>query len=943
MADAGRHPNIRILTNTEVVDIEGRPGAFTVTLQKHPRFVEEDLCTGCRTCQSFCPVLMPNPFDEGLGEARAISVWCPQAVPAVAYVERERCLHFQGKCGICLTVCKNNAVNFQQKRKRGKVNVGAIVITAGYEVFKPLKGPYGYGEFKNVVTSIEYERITNSTGPTGGEILRRSDYRVPHKIAWIQCVGSRDLKFGRSYCSAFCCTYAIKQALVTKDHHPNIETVIFHNDIRTFGKGFEDLFNRALSRGVRFVRSRPPLLRENPENGNIIVSYVDQDRLIREEFDMVVLSVGVVPAPGNRDLGRILGLEVNEHGFFEIPPFYPLEGADGKGIYVGGNSVFPMDIPDTICSSGAAAASAAELLASQRGSLAVKKQYPPERSVEGEEPRIGVFVCHCGTNIAGVVDVREVVQYVRGLKGVVYAENQLISCSNEGLRRITDLIKERGLNRVVVAACTPRTHEQIFREALREAGLNPYLLEMVNIREHCSWVHSMDKKEATEKAKELLRMAVSRARDLAPLKEPSLKVNPRALVLGGGLAGMTASLSLARQGFEVYLVERERELGGNLRHLHYTLGGGDPQKLLQNLRQRVEDEERIKLYLGYELSDFSGYVGNFKSVLVPVGGDGDQVEIEHGALIIATGGKPLEPSEYHYGESERVLTQLELERMIATTGIPEGIRTVVMIQCVESRNEKRPYCSRICCGEAVKNGLKLKEMRPDLKVVVLYRDMRTYGFLEDYYRKAREKGVLFLPYDPERKPEVELEGDGFKVRWWMPTLGQDFELVADLLVLSVPVVPDGNRELAQRLGLPSTGEGFFMEAHPKLRPVDFGTDGIFLCGMAHYPKYISETIAQAKTAALRAAVLLSQEEIRGSGAVCEVIEGLCIGCGACVEACAYGAIRLIEVKGGKKAQVNPVLCRGDGLCSARCPTGAIRLNHFTDEQIMDQVDALFEA
>jgi len=940
MADAGRHPNIRILSNSEVVEIEGEPGNYTVTILRWPRYVDESKCTGCRTCESFCPEVMPNPFDEYLGTTKAIGVWCPQAVPAKAYIEREKCIYFIGKCTICEAVCKNKAIDFKQKRVRGKVRVGAIIIATGYEVFKPEGGTYGYGVFENVFTSLEYERVLSASGPTQGEILRRSDKKVPHKIAWIQCVGSRDLRNGKSYCSATCCGYAIKQAMVTKNHHPNIETVIFHNDIRTFGKGLEELYERAKRMGVRFIRGRSPLIKENPKNHNLIVTHLSHGKLIEEEFEMVILSVGILPQRTNRKMSELFGLELNHHGFFEVSPFYPLE--DGKrGIFVSGNTIAPMDIPDTICSTSAVAAQVAELLAPARGSLAVKKEYPPERPVGDEEPRIGVFVCHCGSNIAEIVDVKEVVRYVKTLKGVVYAEDQVVSCSNEGLTRITQLIKEHSLNRVVVAACTPRTHEQVFREALKEAGLNPYLLEMVNIREHCSWVHPLEKEEATQKAKELMRMAVWRARELEPLQEPFFGVTKSALVLGGGLAGMVAALSLARQGFEVYLVEKEKDLGGNLLEIHFTLEGEEVMPFLKRLINEVESEERIKVFKGYKLSSLSGYVGNFISTIES--SEGEKIELSHGVVIIATGGKPLKPTEYEYGKSTVILTQRELEEKIAKGELPKKLKTVVMIQCVQARDEERPYCSRICCGQAIKNILKLKESFSDVQIMVFYRDMRTYGFIEDFYREARGKGVLFIRYDLERKPQVELRDGKLKVKALESVLKREIEVEADLLVLSVPVDARGNLELSQQLGLPLSSDGFFMEAHIKLRPVDFTVDGFFLCGMAHYPKFIPETIAQAKSAALRAALILSQDQLKGSGVVCEVREDLCMGCGACVEVCSYRALQLVEVKKDlKKVQCNAVLCRGDGLCSSVCPTGAIRLRHFTEEQMLSQIDSLME-
>ena len=656
---------------------------------------------------------------------------------------------------------------------------------------------------------------------------------------------------------------------------------------------------------------------------------------------MVVLSVGIDAGEDNKSLARVMGLELDEHGFCRSDPLSPGEIAGRPGIFPAATFTGPMDIPDAISSAGGAGAMAAQSLSSQRGTLTQAKVYPQERATEEEQLRIGVFVCHCGTNIAGVADTAALAEYATTLSDVVHCEEQAISCAADSLEKITEVIKEKGLNRVVVAACTPRDHEAVFREALREAGLNVYLLDMANIREHCTWVHSQNKEEATEKAKDIIAMSVARTRNLSPLQELELPVNKNGLVLGSGLAGMKAALSLARQGFEVYLVEKEKELGGNLINVHYTLEGMKVKPFLSKLKNEVESEKNIRVFLGYELKSFAGHVGNFRSTLVSVDPPDVPIELEHGIIIVATGGKPLQPVEYRYGESKKVVTQQELEGMIVANTLPADLKQVAFIQCVGARNEERPYCSRICCGQALKNALKLKELNEKLDISIFYRDMRAYGFREDYYLKAREKGILFIQYEPDRKPDVTVNGDDLSLTYYDSTVTMTGEINPDLLVLSTPIIPEGNQELSQLLRIPLTGDGFFMEAHMKLRPLDFATDGMFLCGTAHYPKYIPETINQANGAALRAATILSRDTIVSSGAICEVNEDDCIGCNLCVKVCPYGAIKLEDTVEGKIAQVIPAACKGCGVCDAVCPTSALSLNHFTDQQIFSQIEAAY--
>jgi len=818
-------------------------------------------------------------------------------------------------------------------------------MAPGYEPYDPrVKGDYGYGKFENVVTSLDFERLLCATGPYEGEILRASDKKHPHKIAWIQCVGSRRVTPGdNSYCSAVCCTYTQKQIILTKDHDAEAECTIFHNDIRSYGKDFELYYQRTEQLpGIRFLRSYASVVREIPETKNVIVRYSTSDDGVKEEeFDMVVLSIGLNPPADYEEMADKFGIEVNEHGFCKATPSNPLE-TSRPGIFVSGAFQGPIDIPESVFSASGAGSQCGEFLDYRRGKLTRERVYPPERDVSEEEPRVGVFVCHCGANIGRIVDVPSVVEYALTLPNVFYAQEQLFSCATNSAKEITDMVKEKGLNRVVVAACSPRTLEPLFRDTLREAGINQYYYDMANIREHNSWVHSKEPEDATQKAKDITRMSVARACLLEPLQEIDLPVNKRALVVGGGIAGMTCALSIAGQGHEVCLVEKDNDLGGIARRIHSTLEGLDVQDYLGDLVGKVFQHPLIHVYFNATITEATGYIGNF---VTKVKSEKGVTEIEHGAAVIATGADEYKPTEYLYGEDDRVLTQLQLEEQI-TQGDEKvtNAKSLVMIQCVGCRNEDRNYCARVCCSHAIKNALKLKEINPEMDIYILFRDMRTYGLLEDYYREASNKDIKFIRYEADDKPRVEaVEEEGrpvLRVVTTDPILGQELAIDADYVTLSAAVIPpEGNSEISQLFKVALGPDGFFKEAHVKLRPVEFSAEGVYLCGMAHYPKHITETINQAYGAAGRALTLLSHDIVTVSGSICEVDEKKCMGCGACVSACTYGAIELRETRQGKKAVVNPVICKGDGLCNAKCPTGAIVLKHFNDNEILSQIDA----
>ncbi|MFQ5711797.1 MAG: FAD-dependent oxidoreductase [Candidatus Geothermarchaeales archaeon] len=951
LVGAGRHANIELITNAELTGVEGEVGNFIVTIRKKARFVDEEKCTGCGICTEKCPVRVPNEFDQGLSMRRAIYLPFPQAVPLIYSVDEEHCIYtrFRKGCRICVKRCPAEAIDFDQKPEEIlKLGVGSIILSPGFEKFDPtVKTEYGYGKYPNVITSIEFERLLNSSGPTKGHIERPSDHKSPRNIAFIQCVGSRDEQLGVSYCSSVCCMYAMKEAMVALEHDPNLRIQIFFIDIRAFGKEFDDYYQRAKNESkITFTRSKVAEISEDPDTHNLILHFIEDEsgEVREEEFDMVVLSIGLRPPKDAERLSKILGIELDNYGFCKTGIFSPIQ-TTRPGVFVGGAFTAPKDIADTVALASGAAAQAAEIISPARNSLTAEKELVPEVDVSGQEPRIGLYVCHCGGNIGRVIDVPAVVEEAKNLANVIFAEEIMYACSYESLERIKDLIKEHRLNRFIVAACSPRTHEALFQSAVREGGLNPYLFEMANIRDQCSWVHMEEPKRATEKAKDLVRMVVAKTRLNKPLFRAQIDVSPSALVIGGGLSGMMAALELSLQGFDVHLVEREASLGGNLQRIHYLASDQDPQEFLGSLIERVMSNERIMVHTNSRVVGVDGYVGNFD---VKIRRDGEEQAIKVGAIVVATGGSELKPSEYLYSENRNVLTQLEFGERLHNGEVDAD--SVVMIQCVGSRVQERPYCSRVCCTHAVRNALELKRMNPDVNIYILYKDMRTYGFNEDLYREASREGVLFIRYD-ESKPEVAEEDGGLVVTVKDPILNEYIHIRPDLIVLSSAIVPQEDNEiLAKMLKVPLSKDGFFLEAHMKLRPVDFATDGVFLCGLAHAPKSIKESIAQAYGAAQRAAMILSKDALEAEGVIASVDEALCTGCRACDD-CPFNAIemvdRRVELRGfayhTRKARVNEALCKGCGKCASLCPNGAIELRHFSDEQVVSEIFALLEA
>ncbi len=865
-----------------------------------------------------------------------------------AVKEAERCMNCGtcSECQQCVLTCKAEAINHNMKDKIDTVNVGSILLATGFKKFDPsYLCTLGYKKYPDVVTSLQFERILSASGPFSGHIQRPSDGKTPQKIAFIQCVGSRDVKCGNEYCSSVCCMYAIKEAVIAKEHLTTVEPTIFYMDMRTYGKDFDKYLERAKNEyGVVFKRSRVAYI-EQIKSGKVLVRYESgEGSLELEEFDLVVLSVGLRPGPEFEKLAEKFNIELNEYNFCKTGEFTPLD-TSRAGIFACGVCSGPKDIPETVMQASGAAAKAEVLLSSRRNTLTKAKKYPPEIDVSQKEPRIGVFVCHCGINIGGIVDVTSVVEFAENLENVVYAEENLYTCSQDTQEKIKNLIKEHDLNRVVVASCSPRTHEPLFQETIREAGLNRYLFEMANIRDQCSWIHMNEKEAATEKSKDLVKMAVAKVRLVEPLKSIPLEVIQKALVVGGGLAGMICALTIADQGFEVFLVEKENSLGGNLLNIDQNLERESISSYIKELRNNVLKNKNIKVFKKSKLIYVEGFLGNYETTIQTRNGKAVAVnKIKHGVTILATGAKESRPNEYLYGKNKNVLTQLEFEKMLASKNgnVPD---TVVMIQCVGSREDGNMYCSRVCCATAIKNAIRIKEINKDTNVFIIYRDVRTYGFREKYYSMAREIGVNFIRYEPENKPDVSVNGKELRVKVYDTLLDAELEIPTDLLVLSsrMDANPE-NEEMSKFFKVPLNNEKFFLEAHMKLRPVDFATEGVFMAGTAHGPKFIDETIAQANAAAARACTIISKKEFEAEPIIAAVNEDLCDGCGVCVPVCNYEALSINEIKEEERkvVKVNEALCKGCGCCAAACPSGAMEQKGFKTNQMLTMIDTFLE-
>ena len=922
-----------------------------------PYHLQTEACIACGACASLCPTncitidkikgrftqrrveILSSEYDQGLKGRKPIYVPYVQAIPNTPAIDRSQCVHFKtGGCQICKDICPVRAIDHDTADEFIELDVGAIVMTSGFAPYDPrVYDIYGYQRYSNVMTSLEFERMLSASGPFSGHVVRPSDHRPPKKIAWLQCVGSRDEHPGAGkYCSAVCCTHAVKEAVMAKDHVPGLDTAIFYIDIRTMGKGFETYYTRARDdKGVRFIKTRIAAVTQTDDGDLLRIGYTDSEgRRHEENFDILVLSVGMCLSKDAAKLSDLLGIARDDDGFPKTGSFAPVN-TNQPNILVCGSAHSPQDIPSSVVNASAAAGVVSAALADARWSKTLSKKEPAEQDINGLIPRVGVFVCHCGTNIAGVVDVATVAEAARKLPFVAYATTNLFSCGQDTQMAMAEIIKEERLNRVVVAACTPRTHEAIFQGTMKSAGLNKYLFEMANIRNHCSWVHGQQPEAATQKSIDLVLMAVEKAVLLKPLVQEQVTIDQQALVIGGGLAGMTAAKNLAEQGFATHLVEKTDCLGGQAHHILETWKGEKVAGHLDRLISAVQADPKIQIYLNSQVKQVQGSMGRFKTTLV--NGKKD-IELTYGAAVIATGAKEHKPEGYLYGQNPWVVTALELDEKLKSEDkdfLNAG--SVAFLQCVGSRIPERPYCSKVCCTHSVRSALTLKARYPEMSIYILYRDMRTYGLRENLYRRAREAGIHFVRFDLKDGIEVQEEQGDLEITFTDFVLNRRLTLKPDRLVLAAAIVAPGNEALSQLYKVPLNADGFFNEAHVKLRPVDFATDGIFMCGLAHGPKPTDETVAQAQAAAARAAIVLSKPSLWVGGRTAQFDASLCTGCGVCVTVCPYGAIAFDKQE---KAEGNTALCKGCGLCCASCRSGAADLDGFTNAEIFAQIGAL---
>jgi len=962
MVEVFRNPNIELLTYHEVKDILGSPGDFTATILKKPRYIDETKCKGCGDCATKCPKIeVPNLFDMNLGKRKSVYIPFPQAVPPVYLIDPELCLKLtKGVCGVCEKVCEVKAIDYEQEPEEIKLNVGAVVVATGFSMYgEELSNRWGY-RYENVVNALEYERILCASGPFGGHVLRLSDHEEPEKIAFIQCAGSRDYHENIPYCSSVCCMYTAKEAIITKEHSENSECFVFRHDIRAYGKNFYEFTQRAQDEyGVKYFQTKISEIIEDPETKDLIIHYEDLKTGEFRDFraNLVVLATPLVSSKGTRELAEILGTELDQYNFFKEQSYFNKLQSSKEGIFLCGFSQGPLDIPETVADASGVASQVAILLNSVKFTQIKEKEFDePEKEVRiSEEPRIGVLICHCGINIGKYVDVPDVAEEIRKLPNVVICEDNLYSCSSDSQVRIKELIKEHNLNRFIVASCTPRTHEPLFQVTCQEAGLNKYLFEMVNIRDQCSWVHMTEKEAATVKSIDLVKMAVAKARLLKPQKEETLKVTPSALIIGGGIAGMTSALNIAEQGFETFLVEKEKILGGNLNNINIISPVQEKGSIFLNeIIDKVQKNKNIKLFLDSKIEDIKGYIGNYDIVINDTEKGVQNLKV--GTIIVATGGQELKPNDiFQYNDkNQSVITQLELEQKLKEQDNSwlNKINRVTTILCANSRQKEGiTYCSNVCCATAIKNINILKQIKPELEITVLYRDLQmAKKEYEEYYRERR-KDAIFLRYDLDNLPEITKKkstNEEYQIKVFDTNLQEEIEFQTDLIILATPMIPADNlEELAKMLKVPLDRNGFFLEAHVKLRPLDFATDGIFLCGCAQWPKNIQDTISQANGAAGRASRFLSAKEIKTSGLIAEVIPDKCIGCGKCVEVCPYNAIELLENTMEfedlnleiKQSYINSALCKGCGTCAATCPVGAISVKHYDFDQIGVMIDS----
>jgi len=935
MVECARHPNITIFSYSELKKVTKKNQTFFVEILKKPRYINESKCTGCRACFEVCPIEVPNEFDENLRKRKAIYIPFPQAVPNIALIDKNVCI----RCEACSKKCDTNAINYDQSPEIVDIEVQSIIISTGYDLFNPKNiTQLGYKKYENILNSLEFERLLSASGPTQGEILRLSDGKIPKHITFIQCVGSRNTRY-QSYCSKICCMYTTKEAIVTKEHHPFISISILYNDLRALGKGFREYITRGETEyGIDYIKALPGEIVEDPISKKLYVSYEDINagKSGTLETDMVVLAPAMLPKKGTEEIAKILGVELDNNGFFKCESFSPLN-TNVPGIYISGACSGPKDIPESVGEGSGGAVNALTTKNMEKKLIQYKEEITEEQYAV--QPKIGVFICHCGVNIGGVINIKEVVEYTKTLNNVAYVMENLYTCSEDTQKIIKEKIVELKLNRVIVASCTPSTHEQLFRNTCEEAGLNPYLFDLANIREQCSWVHQREPLKATEKAKDIIRMYVARAQYSKPLTKLKINVIPNALVIGGGISGLYASKIIADKGFKVYLIEKEDELGGVIKNLYSIYPENKkPSDLLNPIISEILGHKNIEVLTQTHIANITGSIGNFKISTVR---NNKESIIEAGTIIVAIGAKESKPiGLYGYKENKNVITQADFENYLKKGEIKNDQKIVVILCAGVGKAEKITYCSSICCMEAFKNALIIKNQYPDSQIIIFYQNICVFGKGEELYREVRESGIQFIKYNQKNDIQLDFSNENqVKVSVLNILLNEKIQFTADKIVLATPIIPsDDTEKLSKLLRVPLAYNGFFLEAHVKHRPLDFSNEGIFLCGTCQSPKSISECIAQASGAAARALIPLMKGEIASEAIISEVNPDICIGCEICEIHCPYGAIRVEKDENDDlKSRVNPSLCKGCGICAASCPVGAITMRHFTNEQILSMV------
>jgi heterodisulfide reductase subunit A len=840
--------------------------------------------------------------------------------------------------------------------KGRQLEVGAVVLCGGTAFFKPAEGKdtLGYGMYPNVVTSLEFERILSGTGPCQGQPLRPLDGKPIRKIAWLQCVGSRDLQKDADFCSNICCMVAIKEAMLAKEKiHAELDTTIFYMDMRTFGKTFQRYREQAETlHGVSFERARVHSVTPDAASGDMMIRSVDiSGKTTESRFDLVVLTVGQRPAAGTSELAELMGLELNPWGFWQTEAF-SLTKTQRDGIFLGGSFAGLKDISDSVTQASAAALAASRAIHSSGGGLALEP--PPATPVAAqtrEIPRIAAIVCTCNGRFAERVDTSKIVHELKANPQVEQIEFVDQTCTADGWEHLAELVASNRPNRLLIGTCLPHMVKRKLPELAKQVKLDPALIEVVDTNLDCGFqsagamvregrpdTNSTIEDSATGILLSTLRTGIAKLRWLDPGPVSTIPIHQKALVIGGGIAGMKAALAIADHGFEVDLVEQAEKLGGNLTWLEHTLEGHSISTLLEETGLAVERHPKIRVHLQSQVVGSVGQVGRFLTTLTD---PQDSLQnLEHGVTILATGGKEAPTAAYGHGTHSAILTQKELEQQLGDQTIdPTALTSVVMIQCVDSREEPRNYCSRVCCLNSLKHALDLKQKSPELAVYILYRDMMTYGFSEAYYTRARQAGVIFIQYQVDRKPQVQTDRERIGVAVYEPILDRSLLIEADLVVLATGVVPVLSPDLAQNYGATLDQDGFFQEAESKWRPVDSLKEGVFACGLAHSSRNIPEAVASAEASAVRALRILARERVPSGKIVATVHHSLCSLCERCLDACPYGARSLDGDQ--EKVLVNPVMCQGCGSCAAVCPNSASVLEGYPEQQMFEVIDAAF--